>query len=475
MNMISGKNVFKVYWDTMGCAKNLTDSEYALAGLRKAGFALTDDPFEAQILVVNTCGFINDAKQESIERILELAQLKDEGEALLLVVTGCLSERYREELAEAMPEVDVMLGVNEYDGLADVLHDAMQKRLNRKVKKVRLNGSQAEYQGCGRRIQLTPPHTAYLKIAEGCNNRCSFCAIPGIRGPLVSRQAEDLLAEARELKESGVRELCLIAQDTTAYGYDLVGRSLLPDLLRQMDEVGFDMLRVLYAYPENISDELLSVMRDGKTICHYLDIPLQHVSANVLRRMNRRGGREQITELLQKIRSYVPDMAIRTTFMVGFPGETEEDFAELLDFAAEAELDWAGVFRYSQEDDTPAAAMPDQVEEDIKIRRYNQLTAVLADVAAARREAQVGNVMQVMLEGPSLEMPGYFEGRSQYQAPEVDGLVFVANNDGRFTERHIGSMYSVKVTEAVAYDLFAVPVDKTPDKSAEEMQSEGDL
>lgn len=446
-------SIMKVYWDTMGCAKNLTDSEYALAGLLAAGFELTDDPFAAQILVVNTCGFINDAKQESIDRILELAQLKDEGEALLLVVTGCLSQRYQQELADAMPEVDLMLGVAEYAELPARLQQAVQQRISKKL-------HLTERPACGRRVQLTPPHTAYLKIAEGCNNRCSFCAIPGIRGALHSRPMDELLAEAAELKASGVRELCLIAQDTTAYGYDLAGRSLLPDLLRRMDTVGFDMLRVLYSYPENISDELLEVIRDARTVCHYLDIPLQHVSANVLRRMNRRGGRAQIAALLQKIRTYLPDAAIRTTFMVGFPGETDDDFAELLDFAAGAELDWAGVFRYSQEEDTPAAVMPDQIDEDVKVRRYNQLMAVLADVAAARREAQVGKKLTVMLEAPSLELPGYFEARSQYQAPEVDGLIFVANTDGRFSERHIGAVCTVGVTEAVAYDLLAVPVDK---------------
>lgn len=442
----------RVYWDTMGCAKNLTDSEYALAGLLAAGFELTNDPFEAEILVVNTCGFINDAKQESIERILELAQLKEQGEALLLVVTGCLSQRYREELSEAMPEVDLMLGVDEYAGLPEMLRLAVQQ-LGRKL---RLTGRQ----GCGVRVQLTAPYTAYLKIAEGCNNHCSFCAIPGIRGALHSRPAEELLEEAAVLKAAGVRELCLIAQDTTAYGCDLAGRSLLPELLEQMDKLGFDMLRVLYAYPENISDRLLGVMRDCKTLCHYLDIPLQHVSANVLRRMNRRGGREQIEALLQKIRSYLPDVAIRTTFMVGFPGETDEDFAELLDFAADAELDWAGVFRYSQEEDTPAAAMPDQIDDDVKTRRYNQLMAVLADVAASRREAQVGKTLPVLLEGPSQELPGYFEARSQYQAPEVDGLIFVANTDGCLSERHIGTIRPVEITESVAYDLLAVPAKK---------------
>ena len=411
----------------MGCAKNLVDSEYALGGLRTAGFGLTEDPFAAQVVVVNTCGFINDAKQESIERLLELAALKQEGECLLLAATGCLVQRYRQELPAELPEVDLWLGTDEYDQLPE-------------------------------RLLLTPPYTAYLKIAEGCSNRCSFCAIPNIRGPLHSQPLEQLLAEAARLKTAGVQELCLIAQDTTAYGRDLPEhKPLLPQLLRELDKLGFGMLRLLYAYPEGIDEELLAAMRDCRTVCHYLDLPLQHVSAAVLRRMNRRLDRESIEQLLTKIREYLPDAALRTTFMVGFPGETEADFEELLDFAAAAQLDWAGVFQYSPEEDTPAATMPEQVPDEIKARRYNQLTAVLADAGAARREAQVGESLNVLLEQPSLDVPGYFEARSQFQAPEVDGLIYVQNVDGRLTERQIGSWLKVEAAAAEGYDLLATP------------------
>ncbi len=440
----------KIYFDTMGCAKNLADSEYALGGLVSAGFALTEDPFEAQIVVVNTCGFINDAKQESIERILELAELKEQGELLLLVATGCLTQRYGEELAVEMPEIDLLLGTEDYVELPYLLWEKLAEQAGKRQPK-KLPPA------CGR-VQLTPPYTAYLKIAEGCNNHCTFCAIPNIRGPLHSRPMDELLAEAAEMKEAGVQELCLIAQDTTAYGQDLAGRPLLADLLREMDKLGFAMLRVLYAYPEGITDELLAVMRDCKTFCHYLDIPMQHVSQPVVSRMNRRLGRAGIEALLVKIREYLPDAAIRTTFMVGFPGETDEDFAELLDFAAEAELDWAGVFQYSQEEDTPAADMPDQVDEDVKARRCNQLMAVLADGSARRREQLVGKRLPVILEQPSLDFPGYFEARSQYHAPEVDGVVYLDNTDKRFGEQHIGSIVLAEICEAAAYDLIAVPV-----------------
>ena len=443
-------NEIKIYFDTMGCAKNLADSEYTLGGLVSAGFSITDDPFEAQVVVVNTCGFINDAKEESIERILELSALKQDGDCLLLVATGCLTQRYRDELAAEMPEIDLMLGTNDYDKLPGLLLEALSARLG---KKIRLPG----YAECGR-VQLTPPYTAYLKIAEGCDNHCTFCAIPKIRGRLRSRPIDELVAEAADMRQNGVSELCLIAQDTTAYGVDLAGRSLLADLLKELDNLQFTWLRLLYAYPEGIDDELLETMRDCRSVCHYLDIPIQHVSAPVVKRMNRRLNRDETEKLLQKIREYLPDAAIRTTLMVGFPGETEEDFSALLDFASSAELDWAGVFRYSQEDDTPAAEMPEQIAEDIKLRRYNQLNAVLADSSAERRGRMAGSCMTVLLEQPSLDFPGYFEARSQYHAPEVDGLVYVDNTDNYFSERHIGRFVEVEITEAVAGDLLAVPI-----------------
>lgn len=454
-------NKINIYFDTMGCAKNLVDSEYALGGLRAAGFGLTEDPFAAQVVVVNTCGFINDAKQESIERLLELAALKQEGECLLLAATGCLVQRYRQELPAELPEVDLWLGTDEYDQLPERLWQALAEHSGQKLAKLQKQAGAKPSGECAElpeRVLLTPPYTAYLKIAEGCSNRCSFCAIPNIRGPLRSQPLEQLLAEAARLKAAGVQELCLIAQDTTAYGRDLPEhKPLLPQLLRELDKLGFGMLRLLYAYPEGIDEELLAAMRDCRTVCHYLDLPLQHVSAAVLRRMNRRLDRESIEQLLTKIREYLPDAALRTTFMVGFPGETEADFEELLDFAAAAQLDWAGVFQYSPEEDTPAATMPEQVPDEIKARRYNQLTAVLADAGAARREAQVGESLNVLLERPSLDVPGYFEARSQFQAPEVDGLIYVQNVDGRLTERQIGSWLKVEAAAAEGYDLLATP------------------
>ncbi len=440
-----------VFLDTMGCSKNLADSEYALGGLKSAGFVITDDPFAAQVIIVNTCGFINDAKEESIERILELAALKDEADCCLLVATGCLTQRYGDELWREMPEIDLLLGVNDYDRLPELIKQKLAEKAGKKLHWPK------EPPVCGR-VQLTPPYTAYLKIAEGCDNCCTFCAIPNIRGRLHSRPIDELVAEAKAMQANGVQELCLIAQDTTAYGYDLAGKSLLADLLRELDKLNFAMLRVLYAYPEGIDDELLAAMRDCKSFCHYLDIPIQHVAPAVIKRMNRKLAEPDISVLLQKIRTYLPDAAIRTTLMVGFPGETDEDFEQLLDFAAEAELDWAGVFRYSQEEDTPAALMPDQVDEDVKLRRYNRLMAQLADSSAARRERMVGQRFKVLIEQPAVDFPGYWEARSQYHAPEVDGLIYVENTDGSLTERSIGKITEVEICEAAAYDLLAVPV-----------------
>lgn len=444
-------DAIKIYFDTMGCAKNLADSEYALGGLVAAGFQIADDPFDADVIVVNTCGFINDAKQESIERILELAALKEEGRCRLLAATGCLTQRYGAELAAEMPEIDLLLGVNDYAELPSLIRQKLSEQAHKKL------AAPAKPPVCGR-VQLTPPYTAYLKIAEGCDNHCTFCAIPNIRGRLISRPIEELAAEAAEMRRAGVQELVLIAQDTTAYGQDLAGRSLLPDLLRELDKLNFAMLRFLYAYPEGLSDDLLAAVRDCKSCCHYLDIPIQHVSPAVIKRMNRKLNRAEIEALLQKIRNYLPDAAIRTTLMVGFPGETDADFAELLDFAAGADIDWAGVFRYSQEDDTPAATMPNQVAEDVKARRYNQLMAQLADAGAAWRERLVGQTMPVLLEQPSVDFPGFFEARSQYHAPEVDGLIYVDNTQGTLSERHIGSLINVEITEQAAYDLIARPV-----------------
>ena len=305
-----------------------------------------------------------------------------------------------------------------------------------------------------KRILMTPSYSAYLKIAEGCNNACTFCAIPNIRGPLTSLSVEDVIAEAARLKETGVKELCLIAQDTTAYGLDNYGKRMLATLVTEVDKLNFDMVRLLYCYPDGIDEELLQAMANAKSFCHYLDIPLQHVNGKIIRNMNRHYDVEAVNGLMEKIRTYLPDVAIRTTFMVGFPGETDEDFEELLEFAKNTDLAWAGVFMYSPEEDTPAATMEEQVEDDVKARRYNRLSSALALKSGEHKATLVGKELDVLLMEPSVDYGGYFEGRSQYNSPEVDGLIMVENMDGKLTEKHVGKIVKVKIHTAETYDLI---------------------
>lgn len=437
-------NKVMIYLDSLGCAKNLVDSEYALGLLDEAGFGITADPFEAQVVLVNTCGFINDAKEESIERILELAQLKEEN-CLLLVVTGCLSQRYGAELQEVLPEIDLLFGTAQYEEIADAI--------KAELKKHKIKMADTKMQGA-KRILITPKYSAYLKVAEGCNNACSFCAIPNIRGRLISLTVEEVIAEAKRLQSEGVKELALIAQDTTAYGLDNYGKRMLPTLVDEVDKLGFDMVRLLYCYPDGITDELLEALGRSKTFCHYLDIPLQHISGNIIKNMNRHYDVDVVNGLFEKIRKHLPDVAIRTTFMVGFPGETDEDFEELLAFAKATDLAWAGVFMYSPEEDTPAASMENQVDDETKARRYNRLSAVLALKSGEHKGSLVGKEVDVLLCEPSVDYGGYFEARSQFNAPEVDGVVLVENMDGKLTEKSIGKIVKVRIHTAETYDVI---------------------
>lgn len=436
---------YNIYLDSLGCVKNLVDSELALGLLYQAGFGLTEEPEDADVIIVNTCGFINDAKEESINRIIQLADLKEE-RCKLLVVCGCLSQRYREELQREMPEIDIMLGTNDYDTIVAKISTALKEKT-----------ACADFDleaGLRQRVRITPEHTAYIKIAEGCDNNCAFCAIPGIRGGLKSRTVEDIAAEAKTLLAEGVRELILIAQDTTAYGMDIYGKPSLGRLLDAVAPLGFHWVRALYCYPDRIDDELLRAMAKHKNVCHYLDIPLQHINGEVLRNMGRTYDRRFVEELFANIKKYLPDCVIRTTFMVGFPGETEEQFEDLLDFAAAAEIPWAGVFMYSPEEDTPAAVMPNQVDDKVKARRYNKLQAVLGLASKEHKAGWIGKTMEVLAERPSEYLDGYYEGRSRYHAPDVDGVVYIDNKDGSLTEDDIGSFVNVQIHTAETYDII---------------------
>ncbi|MDN5294211.1 MAG: ribosomal protein methylthiotransferase [Eubacteriales bacterium] len=434
----------KIALVSLGCAKNQVDGEVMLGRLEKAGHELVAEPAEADVVIVNTCGFIEAAKEESINTILELAQLKKRG-LKGLVVAGCLAQRYAEELRQEMPEIDALLGT----GDLDLVEEAVARVLAGDRPQLVGKGSY-RLEGVAERVLLNPPHYAYLKIAEGCDNRCSYCAIPMIRGPYRSRPLPDLVAEARLLAEKGVKELILVAQDTTRYGLDLYGRRMLVDLLEALHQVeGLAWIRLLYLYPTHLDEELIAAIGRLPRVCPYFDIPLQHVNDEILRWMNRPITGKQIKSLLAKIREMVPDAVLRTSLIVGFPGETEEQFRELMDFVAAVEFDRLGVFTYSQEENTPAAAMTPQVPEEVKEERYHRLMSLQQEISRRKNRAKVGKELEVMIDGPAEGEEGLFAGRTRGDAPEVDGLVLV-----RGENLAPGDLVQVRVTHAFEYDLM---------------------
>lgn len=430
---------------SLGCPKNQVDAELMLSLLREEGFELTPDAGLADVVIVNTCGFIEDAKKESIENILEFCTLKKEGRIKCVVVTGCLAERYREEVAKEIPEADVILGIGANAEIVGAVKRALEgeKLCSFPEKdKLPLNGA---------RVLTTLPFYAYLKIAEGCDNRCTYCAIPMIRGRFRSRPMEEIVKEAEGLAAGGVKELVVVAQDTTRYGEDLYGSLMLPELLRRLCRIdGFAWIRVLYCYPERITDELLDVMASEEKIAKYIDIPLQHANGQVLRRMNRSGDAQSLTALMRKIRQRVPGITLRTTLIAGFPGETKEQFAELASFVKEVEFDRLGCFAYSVEEGTPAAALPEQLSEGEKKRRAEIIMDGQYDIMRRKNEALVGRAMTVLVEGFDKYAACWF-GRSEADAPDIDGKVFIRSDrplaPGRFVQ--------VLVDEVLDLDLLA--------------------
>ena len=403
---------------SLGCAKNQVDAEMLLYSLREKGFQIVSDPADADAVIVNTCGFIESAKQESIDEIIELGALKREGKIKAIVVTGCLAERYQHEMTKQLYEIDAAVGIGANKKIADIVLEALEG------KKVEIFPDKLELPMSGGRIQSTPFYTAYLKIAEGCDNRCTYCAIPLIRGGFRSREPEDVLKEAGWLAEKGVKELNVIAQDTTRYGEDIYGTPQLAKLLRDLCKIdGFRWIRVLYCYPDRVTDELIDVIASGEKIVNYIDLPLQHCNGEILRRMNRRGDRESLTALLNKIKERIPGVVLRSTFITGFPGETEEQFEELAEFADEIQFQRLGCFAYSQEEDTPAAEMPDQVDEEVRQERADIIMEQQQNVMAAFCESLIGTEIEVLVEGFD-RLAGCFFGRSYADAPEVDGNVF---------------------------------------------------
>lgn len=434
----------KVGMVSLGCAKNQVDGEMLMASLKQAGFELVDDAALADIAIVNTCGFIESAKKESIEEILELAQLKKEGRIQKLVVTGCLAERYREEMHKELPELDAVLGIGSNGSIAERLKQMLAEGF------VEDFPEKEKMPLCGERVLTTPSYFAYLKIAEGCDNRCSYCAIPLIRGGYRSRTMESIEEEARALVQNGAKELILIAQDTTRYGIDLYGEYSLAKLLRRLCGIdGLHWLRVLYCYPDSITDELLETMASEEKIVNYIDIPLQHASGKILRAMNRRGDRESLTALLKKIREKVPGVILRTTLITGFPGETEEDFTQLAEFVKEIRFDRLGCFAYSQEEDTPAAELPDQIDEDVKERRAEIILQDQTAIMEERGRRFAGQTLEVLVEGFDRYAECWF-GRSAMDAPDIDGKVFF-----RVPEKKpvLGSFVKVEIEDCMDCDL----------------------
>ncbi|MDP4153508.1 MAG: 30S ribosomal protein S12 methylthiotransferase RimO [Bacillota bacterium] len=435
----------KVAMISLGCSKNQVDAEVMLAILKDSGYTIENEPSKADAVIINTCGFIEAAKEEAIENILEIGKLKEEGRIKALIVSGCLAQRYQDEILKEMPEIDAVVGIASKENIAE----AVKKALEGKEKYADFKPV-TEYRLGGDRMLSTPFYTAYLKIADGCDNRCSYCAIPLIRGNYISRPFEELVDEAKKLAESGVFELNIIAQDTTRYGLDLYGHRRLPELLTELCKIeGLKWIRILYVYPDEVSDELIEVMAKEPKIVKYIDIPLQHANDKILKAMNRRQTKADILELISKIRVSMPEAVIRTTFIAGFPGETRSDFKELVEFIKTAEFDRVGVFTFSPEEGTAAAQLKDDVSEDEKKRRKDIIEQEAARIVDQKNASKVGTVQKVLVEGYDRYAETFF-GRTSSDAPEVDGKVFFTSK-GKLEE---GKLIDVLITQVVEYDLF---------------------
>lgn len=453
----------KVGFISLGCPKNQLDTEVMLHEVAEAGYEITPEDIDADIIIINTCAFIESAKKEAIDNILDVAWLKENRSLEGIIVTGCLAERYREQIFEEMPEVDALLGVGGIHHIVDAVR-AVEKQIESRracsaAEKYRCFDDKNAVALGGDRVLTTPEYAAYLKIAEGCDNRCAYCAIPSIRGGFRSRPMEDLVAEAKDLDALGVKELTVIAQDITRYGKDLYGHYALAELLRKITEAtSIPWIRLLYCYPDKVTDELVAEIRDNPRILKYIDLPLQHISDHMLKAMNRHGDSAMIREVVAKLRREVPGIVIRTTFMVGFPGETEEDFDQLAAFMKETRFDRAGVFTYSREEGTPAYDFPDQIDEQVKQDRMDILMREQMVINTELNQSKVGSVITVLCEDYDPVNEAYF-GRSAADAPDIDGKVFFRwRGKGRIAP---GSMVKVKVREVVDYDLYGFAMSDT--------------
>lgn len=435
----------KIMFISLGCDKNLVDTEMMLGMLAEKGYQFTDDEQEAEIVVVNTCCFIGDAKEESINTLIEIGQLKETANVKMLIAAGCLAQRYRKEIREQIPEVDVIIGTMAIDKIVEAVEEYQTKQYTTFVEDIDRTPVSGK-----KRVVTTGGHYAYMKIAEGCDKRCSYCIIPKVRGSYRSIPMETLLKEANTLVEQGVKELILVAQETTLYGTDLYGKKSLPELLRKLSEIrGLYWIRILYCYPEEITEELIDTIAELPKVCHYLDIPIQHASDKILKRMGRRTNQQQLKDKIAMIRSKIPDMCLRTTLITGFPGESQEDHEQSMAFVDEMEFDRLGVFTYSVEEDTPAAGFPDQIEEEVKKDRQADIMELQQEIAFEKAEGMTGQDVLVMIEGKVADENAYV-GRTYKDAPNVDGLVFV-NTD---RELMTGDFVPVHITGSYEYDLI---------------------
>ncbi|MDY0383245.1 30S ribosomal protein S12 methylthiotransferase RimO [Trichlorobacter sp.] len=436
---------------SLGCPKNLVDAEVMLGVLAKQGYEITTDEHQADVIIVNTCAFIKEAREESVDAILDLADRKHEGSCHTLIVAGCMPQRYQEELAKELPEVDIFIGTGDYPRVAEILaeHQAQEGQLKY------VGDPNYIYDETLPRLNSSPGWYAYLKIGEGCSNCCTYCVIPSIRGGYRSRPLEALVSEAKRLVAGGVREIILVSQDITRYGSDLTDDTSLSDLIRSLAKIeDLKWIRLLYAYPDGIDEQLIELLKTEPKLCKYLDIPIQHISDGVLARMNRRSTSEQIRTLVERLRSEIPEIALRTSLIVGFPGETVDDFMELTRFVEQARFDRLGVFCYSKEDGTPAAEMPDQVSERVKKERYRKLMKVQARLSFRRNRAHVGQVEQVIVEGYSEETELLLKGRTSHQAPDIDGQVYITSG-----QANVGDIVACRITDSSDYDLIAEMVE----------------
>ncbi|MDF2563915.1 MAG: rimO 2 [Massilibacillus sp.] len=437
--------MLKAGFISLGCAKNLVDTEVMLGALKDHKIELTSNPSEADILIVNTCSFIKSAKEESITTVLNMAEYK-EGKCRSLIIAGCLGERYKQELLDEIPEVDAIVGTGAWHRIVEAVEETL------KGNRVVIDGPiDTIYDDKMTRITTTPDYSAYIKVAEGCNNRCSYCVIPMVRGNYRSRTVESIVAEATRLTNQGVKEINLIAQDTTNYGSDLYGESKLTDLLKELVKIDkLQWIRILYCYPKYFTDELIDLMASESKICKYVDLPLQHASNDVLKSMARRDTRESVIELLAKIRNRIPNVTIRTSFIVGFPGETDEQYQSLREFVKEQRFDKVGVFTYSHEEDTPAYDMPNQISDEVKQERYHDLMSLQCQISEELNQAVEGRTLEVLIEGRDTDQEQVAYGRSYREAPEVDGQVYVEND----SDSKAGDLVKVKIMQGFTYDIL---------------------